>query len=176
MTFSFKEKTKQSIILVIRWKTVVTVLCHGRLRDFRRKFKIDNWNQFSTFVFGLGINQSITLQVTKVPKKEEEGPYVKAWSCSPVLCGRGTKWAFQRPLFVVECFARFLSFCYEFGYSLYCKQQDTWLLTRRKESATSLSIVWLIGIEAFSSVSGTFISVIDKACSGQVMAGCWGIS
>jgi len=42
VTFSFKEKTKQSIILVIRWKTVVTVFCYRQLRDFRRKFKIEN--------------------------------------------------------------------------------------------------------------------------------------
>ena len=85
--FGFSQRNAP---LVIRWKTVVTVFCHRQLRDFRRKFKIENCNQFSIFVFGLGIDQSIALQVTKAPKKEEEGPYVKAWSCSLVLCGRGT--------------------------------------------------------------------------------------
>ena len=48
-------------------KTIVTVLCQQRLRELRRKSKIENWNRFSIFVFGRRINQSCPLQVTKVP-------------------------------------------------------------------------------------------------------------
>ena len=39
--------------------------------NLEKKFKIECCDQFSIFVFGRRIDQSITLQVTKVPREEE---------------------------------------------------------------------------------------------------------
>ena len=46
-------------------KTIFTVLCHRRLLECRRKFKIENCNRFSIFVFGRRIDQSCAPRVTK---------------------------------------------------------------------------------------------------------------
>ena len=58
-------------ILAIRGKTVSAVICQSQLREFRRKFITECRDQCSIFFFGIRIDQSISFQVTKVPKGED---------------------------------------------------------------------------------------------------------
>ena len=64
-------------ILAIRGKNISAVICQLQWREFGRKFKIECCDQFSIFFFfGISIDQSIALQVTKVPKGEDPSAQV----------------------------------------------------------------------------------------------------
>ena len=52
-------------LLAIRGKTVSAVICQLQWREFGRTFKIECRDQFSIFVFGIRIDQSIGVQLTK---------------------------------------------------------------------------------------------------------------
>ena len=56
-------------ISAIRGKTVSAFICQVQCREFGRKFKIKCCDQF--LFFGIRIDQSIALQLTKVPRGED---------------------------------------------------------------------------------------------------------
>ena len=58
-------------ILAIRGKTISAVICQLLWREFGRKFKIECCDKIFNFFLGKSIDQSIALQVTKVPKGED---------------------------------------------------------------------------------------------------------